>query len=132
MIEKFPCVILGKMLLKQNVFMKLYCDTKLSQLISSELVDELKEIHKLDNHELHEINEHTREKLKKYQRTRSLILWHDGSPLSSQSHILIMVAFLYDIAAFYTVMNTKKWVEKVQCPGVCWKTIFTYFGTFTI
>ena len=107
--RKIPlCDIRKEMLLKQNVFMKLHCDTKLSQLISSELVDELKEIHKLDNHELHEIDEHMREKLKKYQRTRILILWHDGFPLSSQSHILIMVAFLYDIAAFCTVMNTKK------------------------
>ena len=41
-------------------------------------MDELKKIHELEDHELHENDEHMREKLKKYQRTRNLIFWHDG------------------------------------------------------
>ena len=65
-------------------------------------MDELKKIHELEDHELHENDEHMREKLKKYQRTRNLIFWHDGSPLSSHSNILITVACLYDTAVFYT------------------------------
>ena len=65
-------------------------------------MDELKKIYGLEDHELHESDEHMREKLKKYQRTRNLILWHDGSSLSSHSHILIIVACLYDTAVFYT------------------------------
>ena len=101
--RKIPlCDIRKEMLLKHKVFMKLYCDTKLSQLSRAELVDELKKIHELEDHELHESDEHMREKLKKYQRTRNLIFWHDGSSLSSHSHILITVACLYDTAVFYT------------------------------
>ena len=80
------------MLLKHKVFMKLYSDTKLSQLSRAELVDELKKIHELEDHELHESDEHMREKLEKYQRTRNLIFWHDGLSLSSHSHILIATA----------------------------------------
>ena len=101
--RKIPlCDIRKEMLLKHKVFMKLYCDTKLSQLSRAELVDELKKIHELEDHELHESDEHMREKLKQYQRTRNLIFWHDGSSLSSHSHILIMVACLYDTAVLYT------------------------------
>ena len=55
--------------------MMLYCDTKLSQLSRTELVDELKKIHELEDHELHESDEDMREKLKKYQRTRNLVFW---------------------------------------------------------
>ena len=83
-----------EMLLKHKAFTKLCCDTKLSQLSRAELVDELRNIHEFEDHELHESDEHMREKLRKYQRTRYLIFWHDGSSLSSNSHILIMVACL--------------------------------------
>ena len=101
--KKIPLSDIRKeMLLKHKVFMKLYCDTKLSQLSRVELVDELKKIHELEDHELHENDEHMRENLKQYQRTRNLIFWHDGSSLSSHSHILIMVACLYDTAVLYT------------------------------
>ena len=67
------CDIGKEVLLKHKVFIKLYCDTKLSQLSRSELVDELKKTHELEDHELHKSDEHIREKLKKYQRTRNLI-----------------------------------------------------------
>ena len=65
-------------------------------------MDELKKIHELEDHELNESDEHMREKLMKYQRTRNLVFWHDGSSLSSHFHILITVACLYETAAFYT------------------------------
>ena len=41
-------------------------------------------------------------KLKAYERTRNLIIWHDGSSLSSHSHLLITVACIYDRAIFLT------------------------------
>ena len=101
--RKIPlCDIRKEMLLKHKVFMKLYCDTKISQLSRAELVDELKKIHELEDHELNESDEHMREKLMKYQRTRNLVFWHDGSSLSSHFHILITVACLYETAVFYT------------------------------
>ena len=50
--RKIPlCDIRKEMLLKHKVFMKLYCDTKLSQLSRAELVNELKKIHELEDHE---------------------------------------------------------------------------------
>ena len=54
-----------EMLLKHKAFTKLCCDTKLSQLSRAELVDELRNIHELEDHELHESDEHMREKLRK-------------------------------------------------------------------
>ena len=65
-------------------------------------MDQLKKIHELEDHELRVSDEYMREKVKKHQRTRNLIFWYDSSSLSSNSHILIMVACLYDTTVFYT------------------------------
>ena len=40
--------------------------------------------------------------LKKLQRQRHLMFWHDGSTISNHGHILIMVLCLYDKAIHLT------------------------------
>ena len=41
-------------------------------------------------------------KLKAYERTLNLIIWHDVSSLSSHIHFLLTVACIYDGAIFLT------------------------------
>ena len=41
-------------------------------------------------------------RLKKLQRKRHLIMWHDGSTISNHGHLLITVACLYDEAVHLT------------------------------
>ena len=38
--------------------------------------------------------------LKKYERTRYLMFWHDGSCISNHGHIMMMVLCMYDNGAF--------------------------------
>ena len=45
---------------------------------------------------------HLKEKLKKYERTRCIMVWHDGSTISKHSHIMMMVSCMYDDVAFLT------------------------------
>ena len=78
------------------------------------LVIELKKIQQLEHDELHESDEHRREKLKKYQRTRNLIFWYDGSSFSSHSQILIMIACLYDTAVLYNDEEYYK-ISEIKC-----------------
>ena len=42
------------------------------------------------------------ERLKKFQRTRHISCWHDGSTISNHGHLLVTVSTLYDTALFYT------------------------------
>ena len=43
-----------------------------------------------------------KERLKRYERTRHLQIWHDGSCIANHGHILFCVNILYDPAVFYT------------------------------
>ena len=43
-----------------------------------------------------------KEKLKKFERTRNLQIWHEGSAIQNHGHILFCVNLLYDKAVFYT------------------------------
>ena len=52
-----------------------------------------------------------RKKLKKVNCTRLLKLWHDHSEIAGHSHLLVLVAAVYDPAFYYTT-------EEMQCKGV--------------
>ena len=60
-------------------------------------------------HRLHSLNESFNEtenlhdlrgKLKTYERTRCLQVWHDGSVIINHGHILFCVNLMYDPAVF--------------------------------
>ena len=68
----------------------------------------------MEDHELYKSDEHMKEKHKKYQPTCNLIFLHDSLSLSSHSHILIMVACLYDTAVFYTDEEYNK-MSAIKC-----------------
>ena len=60
-----------------------------------------------------------KERLKKFERTRNLQLWHDGSCITNHGHILFCIKVLYDRAVFYTSLEyydkfkTKKDVQRL-------------------
>ena len=43
-----------------------------------------------------------KEKLKKYERSRHFVTWHDASVIANHGHILFNVHVMYDHAVFYT------------------------------
>ena len=43
-----------------------------------------------------------KQKLKNFERTRNIIMWHDASVIANHSHILFCVNVMYDPAVFYT------------------------------
>ena len=43
-----------------------------------------------------------RERLKAFERTKSLQLWHDGSCITNHGHFHFCINVLYDRAVFYT------------------------------
>ena len=76
-----------------------------------------------------------REKIKQINRTRHLMVWHDGSSLANHGHLLITVNIAYDNAMFYsneeyTALTGEK-VDiqtEVEKPEVCIRYSVHFMG----
>ena len=90
------------MLAKHKKFMRLRSDETLDELPRDRVVSELASLSEWSDEFSMLTTDVLTKKLKAYERTRNLITWHDGSSLSSHSHLLITVACLYDRAVFLT------------------------------
>ena len=87
---------------QQKKYMRLRPDTYFDYLSREEVIHQLKTINEFSSFDCDADTQVFKKRLKMYERTCHLIFWHDGSSLSSHSHILIMVSCLYDTAVFVT------------------------------
>ena len=72
----------------------------------NEVIQQLKNIGEFnadDNYTLPEL----KERLKKFQRTRHLIIWSDHSCILNHGHLLLTVNTLYDPAMYFTPVELK-------------------------
>ena len=76
--------------------MKLRTDDELSLLTKDDILQELSQINELAPDDFSKDNLFLLKKLKNFERTRHLMMWHDGSTLSSHSYLLMMVSIMYD------------------------------------
>ena len=67
--------------------MKLRTDDKLSLLTKDNKLQELSQINELAHDDFSQDNLLLLKKLKYFERTRHLMMWHDGSTLSSHSYM---------------------------------------------
>ena len=82
--------------------MKLRTDGELSLLTKDNILQELSHINELATDDFGQDNLFLLKKLKHFERTGHLMMWHDGSTSSSHSNILMMVSIMYDRAVFLT------------------------------
>ena len=87
---------------KHKKFMKLHSNEQIENLSQTDVVNLLRKIHEYTEDDDKETLGELRSRLKKIQRTRNLMFWHDGSTLGGHGHILMMVAVMYDPAVFLT------------------------------
>ena len=66
----------------------------------------------MDELNLNENINDTKEKLKKYERSRHFVTWHDAYVIANHGHILFNVHVMYDPAVFYT---SKEYKELTGC-----------------
>ena len=88
-----------KTLKKHEQFMRLDTDQFIDSLSEHEVGSKLKS---LNEYETSQSNTDMREKLKKLQRTRNFIIWHDASTIADHGHVIMMVNVLYDPAVHLT------------------------------
>ena len=102
-------MIRKKLLEKHSIYTRSKSDEDYAVMTREQIVEELTKIHEYDP--LIDENESTSTllcKLKKFQRTRHLAFWHDGSTLSNHGHLLMMVNCIYDHALYYTDKEIKE------------------------
>lgn len=76
--------------------MRANADGNLEELSGEDVVERLKKLNEMKD------DEEMRTRLKNMERTRHLIIWRDFSTVANHSHLVFMVACLYDPACFYT------------------------------
>ena len=97
--RKIPLRDIRKEALTRNKsFLKIKDDNYYTQLNREEIKSELQKIHE----EASDVVDEMRSSLKKYQRQRHWLLWHDHSTLANYGHKLFCVRELYDPAIHFT------------------------------
>ena len=87
---------------QQKKYLRLRPYTYFGTLSREEVIHQLKTINEFNSFDCDAYTQVLKKRLRMYEHTRHLIFWQDGSSLSSHSHILIMVSWLYDTAVFVT------------------------------
>ena len=88
-----------KIFRKHCKFMRLNSDAYFENLEETELNQILSSLGELN---LDRNIKDKKENLKKYERSRHFIVWHDASVIANHGHILFNVHVMYDPAVFYT------------------------------
>ena len=83
-------------------FMRLRSDNDYSKLSREDTTKQLCRINEFHITDIDKNTDILNNKLKKFERTRNLIFWHDGCTISSYSHILVMASCFYDPPIFLT------------------------------
>ena len=97
--RKIPFLNIRKdALTRSRDLLKIKSDSYYNQLSKEELTVELQKIHE----EISDNIEEMRNQLKKYQRQRHWLLWHDHSTLANYGHMLFCLRELYDPAVHVT------------------------------
>ena len=84
---------------KHQKYMRLNSDSYFENLTDEEVS---KRLITLNEFEPGETITSMRDRLKTFERTRNLAIWHDASSIANHGHILINIHVLYDPAVFYT------------------------------
>ena len=88
--------------------MRLNPDSYFENISRDQLKQRLYSINEFCTEDLNDM----KEKLKRYERTRCLQIWHDGSVINNHGHILFCVNVIYDSAVFYTSAEYSLLVNK--------------------
>ena len=80
-------------------YMRANADGSLEEISGEDVVKRLQKLNEVKDDE---DDEEMRTHLQNMERTRHLMIWHDLSTVANHSHLVFMVACLYDPACFYT------------------------------
>ena len=101
--RKIPLLEIRKELLDKNdKYMRLQTNDELEHLSKDHLIISLKQINEFTCTDQHLNSEALIKKLKKLERTRHLMMWHDCATVGGHSYLSMMIACMYDPACYLT------------------------------
>lgn len=119
--RKIPLIEVRKKLLKKHEsIMHLHTDEEIYALQKEEML----KMYRQRNIGLpNTLSEVLRNTLKKYERTRTVALWHDHSTILGRGYILLTAKIMYDPALFKSNQETTLLVKDIQAyveePEIC-------------
>ena len=100
--RKVSLIEIRKELLENNKYMPLQTNDEFEQLSKDDLIISLKRINEFTCTDQHLNSEALIEKLKKFERTCHLMMWHDFPTVGGRIYLLMMIACIYDTACYLT------------------------------
>jgi len=82
-----------------------YTNNEYEQMNNEEITERLKVLG--DEHHPWDTTGQRRERLMKFERTRHLMVWGDGSTILNHGHLLYLIKCVYDPAFYYTSTEMK-------------------------
>ena len=77
-------------------FYRIFTESQIKEMDREELVKELKRIDEFSKSDIYMDINTLQQRFRKFNTTRNLQFWHDGSSISNHSHLLMTVNTLYD------------------------------------
>ena len=93
-----------------------YSNNKYEQMNDEEITERLKVLG--DENHPGDTPGQRRERLIKFERTRHLMVWGDGSTISNHGHLLYLVKCVYDPAFYYTSTEMKAKGHDIDVPAL--------------
>ena len=85
-----------KQYINNKQFYRIFTESQIKELDREELVKELRRIDEFSKSDIYMDINTLLQRFRKFNTTRNLQFWHDGSSISNHSHLLITVNTLYD------------------------------------
>ena len=104
-----------KMLSEHTHYMRDHPDTYYNNLTRQQITARLEELHEYNSDRETMTNEQLKEELKRLERSRHLMMWHDNSTVANHGYLACLTATLYDPAVFLTNAEYEAKTGKTVC-----------------
>ena len=131
--RKIPLLDIRKKHYENKHFYRLFSEQQIKEMDRCAIIEELIRINEFNGDDSFISTDLLKEKFSKFNSTRHIQFWHDGSCISNHSHLMITVNILYDSAIHITDkeykqiygkdINVQSVIEKpylyilARCPG---------------
>ncbi|XP_065666302.1 uncharacterized protein LOC136087455 isoform X1 [Hydra vulgaris] len=111
------------------IYMRVKTDEEYEKMLRTTIINYLKRINEMEENDQDEEINNLKIKLKKLERKRHLMLWHDTSTICNHSHVLMTISTLFDPAIHYTSEEyQQKYNKTINIQAVVEAPIWYIFG----
>ncbi|XP_065639884.1 uncharacterized protein LOC124815982 isoform X2 [Hydra vulgaris] len=111
------------------IYMRVKTDEEYEKMSRKSIINYLKRINEMQEVDQDEKTNNLKIRLKKFERKRHFMLWHDTSTISNHSHVLMTISTLFDPEIHYTSEEyQQKYNKTINIQAVVEAPIWYIFG----